>query len=188
MVEVVHHEDGVVAGGLDLTVAANLSARNLQDPELPNKIWAILAKWGVPPSHLEVEITESTIMIDGGQATEVLRRLNAMGIKVAIDDFGTGHSSLSNLKRLPVDILKIDKSFVRHMADNEDDLVIVKSTIDLAHNLGLQVVAEGVENEEIWNHLAALGCDSAQGFHRGRPMQPQEVPWMVGLLQVPSAL
>jgi diguanylate cyclase (GGDEF)-like protein len=174
--------------GLSLTVAANLSARNLQDPELPNKIWAILAKWGVPPSRLEVEITESTIMIDGGQATEVLRRLNAMGVKVAIDDFGTGHSSLSNLKRLPVDILKIDKSFVRHMADNEDDLVIVKSTIDLAHNLGLQVVAEGVENEEIWNHLAALGCDSAQGFHRGRPMQPQEVPWMVGLLQVPSAL
>jgi EAL domain-containing protein (putative c-di-GMP-specific phosphodiesterase class I) len=174
--------------GLDLTVAANLSARNLQDPELPNKVWAILAKWGVPPSRLEVEITESTIMIDGGQATEVLRRLNDMGVKVAIDDFGTGHSSLSNLKRLPVDILKIDKSFVRHMADNEDDLVIVKSTIDLAHNLGLQVVAEGVENEEIWNHLRALGCDSAQGFHRGRPMQSQEVPWMVGLIQVPSVL
>lgn len=173
--------------GLSLTVAANLSARNLQDPELPNKIWAILAKWGVPPSRLEVEITERTIMIDGGQATEVLRRLNSMGVKVAIDDFGTGHSSLSNLKRLPVDILKIDKSFVSHMADNEDDLVIVKSTIDLAHNLGLQVVAEGVENQKIWDHLAALGCDSAQGFHRGRPMDSKEVPWMVGMIQVPSS-
>ncbi|HVC07365.1 MAG TPA: EAL domain-containing protein [Solirubrobacterales bacterium] len=160
--------------GHDLKVAVNLSARNLLDPDLPEDVSRLLAKWGVQPGLLELEITESTIMVDPARAMEVLRRLHTMGIALSIDDFGTGYSSLAYLKELPVDELKIDRTFVATMATNKGDAFIVRSTIELAHNLSLQVVAEGVEDEHTMSELTELGCNVAQGFHLSRPLPPQE--------------
>ncbi len=165
--------------GLNLRVGVNLSARNLLDVNLPDTVGELLAKWEVPPSHLELEITESTILADPIRAMHVLSRLSGMGVRLAIDDFGTGYSSLAYLKRLPVDELKIDKSFVQGMEADENDAVIVRSTIDLGRNLGLRVVAEGVETTEAWRQLAALGCDVAQGYYLSRPVPAAElVAWL----------
>jgi len=168
-------------GGLDLKVSVNLSARNLLDPSLPEDVSHLLAKWMVPAALLELEITESTIMVDPKRAMEVLSRLHNMGIVLSIDDFGTGYSSLAYLKELPVNELKIDRTFVQNMATNRGDAFIVRSTIDLAHNLKLQVVAEGVEDEDTMNELAKLGCNVAQGFHIGRPVPAKEfAEWLDG--------
>jgi diguanylate cyclase (GGDEF)-like protein len=156
--------------GLDLGVAVNLSARNLLEADLPDQISALLLTRRVPADRLILEITESTIMADPQRALGVLTRLSEMGIRLSIDDFGVGYSSLSYLKRLPVDEIKIDRSFVAQMDDDEDDAFIVRSTIDLGRNLGLSVVAEGVETETVWNELSELGCDYAQGWFLGRPM------------------
>jgi len=156
--------------GLRLSVAVNLSARNLQDPELPDQIEDMLTRSGTPPNQLELEITESTIMADPPRALEVLTRLHHMRIPLAIDDFGTGYSSLGYLRKLPVSAIKIDKSFVKNMVADDGDAVIVRSTIELAHNLGLLVVAEGVETQYIWDRLASLGCDAAQGYYMSAPM------------------
>jgi EAL domain-containing protein (putative c-di-GMP-specific phosphodiesterase class I) len=134
----------------------------------------LLAKWGVPASLLELEITESTIMVDPKRAMEVLTRLHGMGIALSIDDFGTGYSSLAYLKELPVNELKIDRTFVETMTSNRGDAFIVRSTIDLAHNLRLQVVAEGVEDAETMSELTDLGCNIAQGFHLSRPLPAHE--------------
>ena len=160
--------------GLDLRVAVNLSARNLLDPTLPDDVSRLLANWSVPASLLELEITESTIMVDPKRAMEVLRRLHSMGIALSIDDFGTGYSSLAYLKALPVNELKIDRTFVEAMTSNRGDAFIVRSTIDLAHNLHLQVVAEGVEDARTMEELTALGCNIAQGFHLSRPLPAHE--------------
>jgi diguanylate cyclase (GGDEF)-like protein len=156
--------------GLDMAVAVNLSMRNLHDAEIVEMIRQLLTRWGIPPNQLIVEITESSLMADAARAMEVLSRLRTMGVRVAIDDFGTGYSSLAYLKRLPVDELKIDKSFIANMASDENDAAIVRSTISLAHDLGLSVVAEGVEDQETWNLLIGLGCDVAQGFFVSRPL------------------
>jgi diguanylate cyclase (GGDEF)-like protein len=156
--------------GIELTVSVNLSTRDLIDVGLPEGIAALLDRAGVPGRLLELEITESVIMADPMRARGVIARLREMGVKVAIDDFGSGYSSLGYLKQLPVNDLKIDRSFVITMIDDPDDLVIVQSTIDLAHNLGLTVVAEGVETDEAWRRLRALGCDVAQGWLVGRPL------------------
>ena len=161
--------------GSDLSVAVNLSVRNLLDLELPETIRKSLTKWEVDASHLILEITESSILADPVRAAMVLEELSSMGITVAVDDFGTGYSSLSYLKRLPVDEIKIDKSFVMNMTKDENDAVIVRSTIDLGKNLGLRVVAEGVEDQRVLLELAALGADIAQGFFIGRPMPGSEV-------------
>ena len=161
--------------GLDLCVGVNLSARNLLDVHLPDTVGELLARWEVPPSLLELEITESTILADPIRAMHVLSRLSGMGVRLAIDDFGTGYSSLAYLKRLPVDALKIDKSFVQGMESDENDAVIVRSTIDLGRNLGLQVVAEGVETAEAWRQLLILGCDYAQGYYLSRPVPAAEL-------------
>jgi diguanylate cyclase (GGDEF)-like protein len=161
--------------GLDLCVGVNLSARNLLDVHLPDTVGELLARWEVPPSLLELEITESTILADPIRAMHVLSRLSGMGVRLAIDDFGTGYSSLSYLKRLPVDALKIDKSFIQGMEADENDAVIVKSTIDLGRNLGLRVVAEGVETKEAWRQLLVLGCDVAQGYYLSRPVPAAEL-------------
>ena len=161
--------------GLDLCVGVNLSARNLLDVHLPDTVGDLLTRWEVPPSLLELEITESAILADPIRAMNILSRLHGMGLKLAIDDFGTGYSSLAYLKRLPVDELKIDKSFVQGMEDDENDAVIVRSTIDLGRNLGLRVVAEGVETAAAWNRLAALGCDVAQGYYVSRPVPAGEL-------------
>jgi len=160
--------------GLELKVSVNLSARNLLDPTLPEDVSRLLARWRVPASLLELEITESTIMVDPKRAMEVLRRLHMMGIALSIDDFGTGYSSLAYLKELPVNELKIDRTFVEAMTSNRGDAFIVRSTIDLAHNLSLQVVAEGVEDEQTMSELKALGCNIAQGFHLSRPLPASE--------------
>jgi len=159
------HSEGIV-----LTLSVNLSTRDLLDPELPQKFDALLVKHRVPAEAFCLEITESAIMDDPTRALATLNRLSALGFKLSIDDFGTGYSSLAYLKRLPVDELKIDKSFVMSMEKDLDDAKIVRSTIDLAHNLGLSVVAEGVENSKCWEMLRELNCDEAQGYHMGRPM------------------
>src|SRR4051794_38833068 len=161
--------------GLGLTVAVNLSVRNLLDAHLPESIGELLRRHELPPSALELEITESTIVADQVRALDVLTRLNGMGIGLSVDDFGTGYSSLAYLKDLPVSELKIDRKFVNNMTEDGDDAFIVRSTIDLGRNLGLQVVAEGVETEAVWDQLAALGCDVAQGYYLARPLPAEEL-------------
>jgi EAL domain-containing protein (putative c-di-GMP-specific phosphodiesterase class I) len=160
--------------------------RNLHDPQLPETIAAMLERSQVPSRALQLEITETALMTNPPRTMDVAERLSALGIKLSIDDFGTGYSSLAYLKRLPVWEIKIDKSFVRDMASNENDAVIVRSTIDLGHNLGLKVVAEGVESEQAWHQLVDLGCDLAQGYYMARPMAADQVrrwmaesPWCV---------
>jgi len=156
--------------GLSLSVAVNLSARNLMDENIPKLVERLLIKYQLPPSRLELEITESSIMSDPNRALRILQQLHELGVHLSIDDFGTGYSSLAYLKRLPVQTLKIDNSFVRNMLEDLQDELIVNSTIHLAHNLGLTVVAEGVENEELLQRLSSMGCDEAQGYFIGRPM------------------
>jgi diguanylate cyclase (GGDEF)-like protein/PAS domain S-box-containing protein len=156
--------------GRSLVVCVNLSMRDLQDPGLPELVGSLLSAWGVPPSLLGLEITESTLMADPAQAMDIVRRLSAMGVSVAIDDFGTGYSSLAYLKRLAVHELKVDRSFVRHVASDAHDVAIVRSTISLAHELGLAVVAEGIEDQATWHLLSRLGCDTAQGYWISRPL------------------
>lgn len=159
-------------------VAINLSAWNLQDPDLPTEIQNALDSLGLPPDRLSLEITESAMMNDPVRAREVLHQLSAMGVDLAVDDFGTGFSSLGYLKMLPVNSLKIDKSFVIDMLDDENDAIIVRSTIELAHNLGLKVVAEGVENQATLLQLRQHRCDLAQGFHISRPLsKPELLAW-----------
>jgi EAL domain-containing protein (putative c-di-GMP-specific phosphodiesterase class I) len=164
--------------GRQLMVAVNITSRELVDLSFPDEVAGLLKKWDVPPGALELEITETTILIDPPRTREVLCRLRDIGVRLAIDDFGSGHSSLSYLKRLSIDVLKIDKSFVMNMADDADDAVIVHSIIDLGHNLGLQVVAEGVESEVARRRLVALGCDLLQGYHLGRPGLPATAAWL----------
>ena len=161
--------------GRDLTVAVNLSARNLLEDDLPETVAGLLADHGVPAGRLILEITESAIMSDETHSMDVLVRLSELGVCLSIDDFGTGYSSLSRLRRLPVDEIKIDRSFVAHMDRERGDALIVQSTIELAHNLGLRVVAEGVETKAIWDALRELGCDYAQGYFLRKPMPPDEL-------------
>jgi diguanylate cyclase (GGDEF)-like protein len=156
--------------GEELSVAVNLSARSFLDAQLAVEIPRLLEASGVDARLLELEITESMLMLDPARAKATLERLSAIGLSLSVDDFGTGYSSLANLKRLPVDGIKIDKSFVIDMPHDQSDAAIVRSTIDLAHNLGLRVVAEGVESHEAWRRLEDLGCDLAQGFHVSRPV------------------
>ena len=157
--------------GLDLAVAVNLSALDLFDSELPTFISGLLADAGLPPASVVLEITESAVMKDAAFAQKMLADLKRRGVCLAIDDFGTGYSSLAHLKRLPVDELKIDKSFVLNLSETAtDDLVIVRSTIELGHNMGLVVIAEGVETAESWEILKRLGCDMAQGYLLSKPL------------------
>jgi EAL domain-containing protein (putative c-di-GMP-specific phosphodiesterase class I) len=160
--------------GIELTVAVNLSAYNLENDKLINQVRTLLNRIKFPANHLTLEITENAMMARPEQAVEILTQLDEMGIQLSVDDFGTGFSSLSYLKRLPVNELKIDKSFVTDMANDENDAVIVRSTIDLAHNLGLKVVAEGVEDQETWSLLQILRCDVAQGYFINKPKPAAE--------------
>lgn len=160
--------------GYRLSVAVNLSAHNLRDPRLPEQVAEILEYHGLDAPMLTLEITESAVMMDPEQSREILARLNGMGIQLSIDDFGTGYSSLSYLKRMPVQKLKIDRSFVRDMVQDSDDAIIVRSTIDLAHNLGLKTIAEGVETMETLAVLQAMRCDMVQGYLVSRPLPPRD--------------
>lgn len=165
--------------GIELQVAVNLSSRVLYDMQLPNKIEQLLISLQMSPASLCLEITEQAMMQEPKRALVILERLDEMGIALSIDDFGTGYSSLGYLKQLPVDEIKIDKTFVLDMHTVDDDAKIVHATIDLAHNLGLKVVAEGVENETALGMLESLDCDYAQGYYLSRPVPADElVEWL----------
>jgi diguanylate cyclase (GGDEF)-like protein len=161
--------------GFDLPVAVNISARSLLDAAFPEAVVALLAEHRVPAGQLVLELTESTVMSDPVAAVAILQRLQDAGVQVALDDFGTGYSSMAYLKKLPVAELKIDRSFVTHLPDDGENLVLVQSAIDLGHNLGLTVVAEGVEDEATLEQLRAMGCDLAQGFHISRPVPARDL-------------
>lgn len=167
---------GNPASPTELTIAVNLSTRSLLDVSLPEMVRFALSRWDVPPHLLDLEITETIIMTDPKRARRVLTELAEMGVTLSIDDFGTGYSSLAYLRDLPVHQLKIDRSFVQDMENDSDDAVIVRSVVDLARNLGLQTVAEGVEDASTWEQLTNLGCTSAQGYYLARPM-PADLFW-----------
>jgi EAL domain-containing protein (putative c-di-GMP-specific phosphodiesterase class I) len=157
-------------GGNELSVAVNLSVRNLLDRNLPAEIERLLDAYHLPAEALQLEITESMLMSDPERALAIVTQLSTLGVQFSVDDFGTGYSSLANLKRLPIDELKIDRSFVSPMLKDESDLIIVRSTINLGHDLGLRVVAEGIEDAPTLRRLARLGCDLAQGYHVSKPI------------------
>jgi diguanylate cyclase (GGDEF)-like protein len=161
--------------GLRMSVSVNISARDLMNPELADRFADLLAEHGCNAAWIGLEITESAILDDPGHALRTLERLHALGCRISIDDYGTGYSSLAYLKRLPVNELKIDRSFVAGMVVDASDAVIVRSTIDLAHNMGLSVVAEGVEDEATLRRLRELGCDMVQGYHLSRPLRADDL-------------
>ena len=163
------------AQGLQISMAVNLSTRNFLDPELPSKVDSFLKKWQVPAQSLCLEITESMTMSDPVRALEIIRTIDAMGVKISIDDFGTGYSSLAYLKKLQVDELKIDRSFVLELDKDADNQSIVRSTIDLAHSLGMRVVAEGIETEAIMRLLMGYGCDNVQGYFLCKPKPAEDI-------------
>jgi diguanylate cyclase len=158
------------AAGMPLTVAINMSARVIQDLQLPARVAVVLEKHDVRAEQLDIEITETAIMSDPQRAAQVMMELDAMGVRLSIDDFGTGYTSLAQLRRLPVDEVKIDRSFVMNMLRDANDAMIVRSIIDLAHNMNRTVVAEGVESKKILDALAALSCDVAQGYFFSKPL------------------
>jgi diguanylate cyclase (GGDEF)-like protein len=173
---------------LDVTMAVNLTMFDLLDTTLPEKVAQLLEEADVEPHLLELEITERVIMADPVRVRDVVERLKEIGVRLAIDDFGTGYSSLSYLKSLPIDVIKIDRSFVLGMVADESDRAIVRSTIDLGHNLGLTVVAEGVETQETLDELGRYGCDLAQGFHIARPRAADELWLDAAAAREPGAL
>jgi diguanylate cyclase (GGDEF)-like protein len=161
--------------GYELRMAINISAQDLLNPALADLVAGVLEEHAVPAALISMEITESGFMQDPARAVDLMHRLNALGVRLSIDDFGTGYSSLAYLKELPVHELKIDRSFVRHVARDEKDRAIVLSTIELGHNLGLSVVAEGVEEEPARSMLAAMGCNYAQGYLFAQPLAADEL-------------
>jgi|SRR5579884_424039 len=174
------------AAGRDLSVSVNLSVRDLMDRNLPAEVSRVLNTHHLPPEALHVEITESMIMSDPARALGTVSRLRDLGVRISVDDFGTGYSSLANLKQLPVSELKIDRSFISSMLQDESDLIIVRSTINLGHDLRLKVVAEGVEDRSTLNQLALLGCDFAQGYHLSRPLPGEQfIEWLDGAFAAP---
>lgn len=167
--------------GFDMAISINLSARQFGDGKLVDTLLGVVRETGIDPCYLELELTESTLMKNASSAIETMRKLKDNGIRLSIDDFGTGYSSLAYLKKLPVNHLKVDKSFVLNMSTDEDDKTIVRSTIDLAHNLGLGVIAEGVENIQTLKLLKEMNCDLAQGFFIGRPLEANHLDaWLAG--------
>jgi len=158
-----------LAAGHEIQIAVNLSVRSFHDDKLVDDIRQVIQRENIPANLLEVEITENILISDINKVSNILMQINALGVSIAIDDFGTGYSSLFYLKTLPLNTLKIDRSFVMNMYNDENDTVIVRSTIDLAHNLGLSVVAEGIENSDALNLLIKLGCDGGQGYHFSKP-------------------
>jgi diguanylate cyclase (GGDEF)-like protein len=171
--------------GVDLAVSVNLSVRHLTDMSLPDRISAALQEWDVPASSLTVEVTESGVMNDPQRATMVLQQLRRIGVGVAIDDYGTGNTSLTYLKQLDITELKIDKSFITHLRASDEDAIIVRSTVELGRDLGLRIVAEGVEDEETLQWLRSTGCDLVQGYYLGRPMSADDLEVVARLTQTP---
>lgn len=171
----------------DCSVSVNFSAHLLNDPQIVESVSHALRVWHVDPTRLTVELTESAMMTEVGHGREAINRLHEQGVSIAVDDFGTGYSSLAYLKRLPVQELKIDKSFVLNMADDRDDAAIVRSIVDLGHNFGLTVTAEGAENRTSLDLLTLLGCDCAQGFYIAEPLTPESLEqWWAGSPWTPT--
>ena len=167
--------------GIEVGVAVNLAGRDLTDSRLEEEVSDALRRWKLDPGVLELEIPESAVVSERERIQKMLTRLNERGVRVAVDDFGSGYASLSHLKQLPVDVLKIDKSLVQNVGTDVDDDAIVRSTIDLAHSLGISVVAEGVESDDVLQRLRVLGCDLAQGFCLARPADADEITdWLLG--------
>jgi len=160
--------------GYDLSVSVNISAVSLRDDELPNKIAAVLVQHNVHPARITLEITEDSFIADPEQALLVLERLRALGVELAIDDFGTGFSSLTYIRRLPVSELKLDRTFLTGAPQDRRAVSIIRSTVDLAHSLGLRIVAEGIENLDALELVDDLGCDAAQGYLMGRPVPAED--------------
>ena len=176
--------------GIDLPLSINLSAHDLRDPRLIDRIKGLFATWGVRPEGIQFELTESALMEDPAAASETLHRLKGLDVSLFVNDFGTGYSSLAYLQKLPVDSIKIDQSFVMPMLASDDSATIVRSTIDLGHNLGLEVVAEGVESHDVLERLGSLGCDTAQGYFISHPMPPDDMAawsgrWAIGRSELP---
>jgi EAL domain-containing protein (putative c-di-GMP-specific phosphodiesterase class I) len=165
--------------GVELPVAVNVSMRNLLDPHFPEMMEEVIARTGQRAEHLKLEITESAVMAEPGRVLESMKRLRLAGIRFSIDDFGTGYSSLAYLQKLPVEEIKIDRSFVGQMSGEAGSAAIVRATIELGGSLGLDVVAEGVEDQRTWEALERMGCSAAQGYFIGRPMPVGELEgWM----------
>ena len=173
--------------GVNLPIAVNLSANQFHEPELVRELAAILRATSVSPSMIELEITESMVMRDPERAVAIMHALRAMGVRLSIDDFGTGHSSLGYLKRFPIDRLKVDRSFVRDLPHNGDDLAITRAVIAMAHSLRMSVVAEGVEHQEQFDLLRAEGCDEFQGYYCARPMEEADLLQFVAARQPPTS-
>jgi EAL domain-containing protein (putative c-di-GMP-specific phosphodiesterase class I) len=171
---VLQHWRQWAAEGIRLPIAANLSPRSLLDRHMPEMIQELLDTYEVPPAFLKLELTESFMVSDSGRSNAVMDALSAIGVGLSIDDFGTGYSSLSHLKQVPIDEIKIDRSFVMGMNEDANDFMIVRATVELGQNLGLRVVAEGVEDRETFDRLADFGCDEAQGYYIARPMPAEE--------------
>jgi EAL domain-containing protein (putative c-di-GMP-specific phosphodiesterase class I) len=174
--------------GADVCIGINFSMQDLHDRTVPDHLLRVVQGHDVDPRRLVVEVTENGIMQDAEQVMSIVQRLAGMGIGLAIDDFGTGQASLGYLKKLPIKAIKIDKSFVVNMVNDEDDAAIVRATIDLAHDLGMKVTAEGVESAEIWEQLQSLGCDRLQGYYIARPLVAGEVPGWVAPDRVSTAV
>ncbi len=165
--------------GMQIELAVNLSASDLADQELPARVIGLLQRHGVEARQLMLEVTESAIMEEPQRAAQIMQQLRSAGVRFAIDDFGTGHSSLSQLTSLPVDELKIDRSFVINLERSTNNQAVVRTTTELGHILGLRVVAEGIETPQVWASLLRLGCDLAQGYFVSRPMEAADVPaWL----------
>jgi EAL domain-containing protein (putative c-di-GMP-specific phosphodiesterase class I) len=165
--------------GFELHMSVNLSVRDLLDEYLPYHVLQILKENGVKPEQLTLEVTESSIMEDVSRAVLVLECLRDIGVRISMDDFGTGHSSLAQLRNIPLHELKIDKSFVMTILDDAKNEAIVRTTIDLAHSLKLEVVAEGVEDEATMRRVASLGCEQAQGYYLSKPVPADEfILWL----------
>lgn len=170
------------AAGINIKIAINLSIYNLQENNFIENIMNIFNKNNTPPSNFIMEITESVMMTNPQKSIDILNQLDELGIEIAVDDFGTGYSSLAYLKRLPLSRLKIDKSFIMDMMEDDNDAMIVRSTIDLAHNLGMKVIAEGIEEKEMLELLSILGCESGQGYYISKPKSGNDLKhWIMDL-------
>jgi EAL domain-containing protein (putative c-di-GMP-specific phosphodiesterase class I) len=172
--------------GRPVTVAVNLAARSLLDRQLPHDVAAILKRHGLPASCLVLEITETTATSELDVVEEILGELRRIGVGISVDDFGTGYSSLAFLQRTAVNELKVDRSFVAGMLESDNDMALVRATVQLAHSLGARAVAEGVEDGALAAALRGLGCDMAQGYWLSRPVPPEDMQSLLGIGAVPA--
>ena len=174
--------------GVELPVSVNVSVRDLSDKSFAEAVAGLLQLNALPSRALKLEVTEHVLMADPARMTQALESIGRLGVDLSLDDFGTSYSSLVHLKRLPVSEIKVDRSFVSRMTSDTDDAAIVRSIVDLAHSLGLRVVAEGVEDAETWTALQALGCDHAQGYLVSRPVPGAAISrWLAGRFETQAS-